>query len=130
MCKNMGEGLSDRVMEGKVEFGCGNLMMWGCMNWKGVEYVTKIDVFSLKSIFNLPHVNNASNIVNIWYSQLGWMITRRFEKVKMMLRVNATNSYTTKACCIMYLSSRNTRVKQSNDVMGLGSSQLLHGGLW
>ena len=85
---------------------------------------------SLKSIINLPHINNASNIVNICYSKLGWMITRRFEKVEMMLRVNATNSYTTKACCIMYLSSRNTRVKQSNDVKGLGSSQLLYGGLW
>ena len=85
---------------------------------------------SLKSIINLPHVNNASNMVNICYSKLGWVITRRFEKVKMMLRVNATNGYTTKAYCIMYLSSRNTRVKQCNDVKGLGSSQLLHGGLW
>ena len=130
MCKNVGEGLSDRVMEGKVEFGCGNLMMWGCMSWKGVGYVTKINVHSLKSIINLPYVKNASNIVNICYSQLGWMITRRFEKVKMMLRVNSTDTYTTKACSIMYLSSRNTRVKQSNDVKGLDSSQLLHGGLW
>ena len=85
---------------------------------------------SLKSIINLPYVNNASNIVNICYSKLGWMITRRFEKVKMILRVNATNSYITEACCIMYLGSRNTRVKQSNDVKGMGSRQLLHGGLW
>ena len=131
VCKNVGEGLSDRVMEGKVEFGCGDLMMWGCMSWKGDGYVTKIDVCSLKSIINLPHVNNASNIVNICYSKLGWMITRRFEKVKMILRVNETNSYTTKACGIMYLCSRNTRVKQSNDVKGLGSRHSLHGGsLW
>ena len=50
---------------------------------------------SLKSIINLPHVNNASNMVNICYSKLGWMITRRFEKVKMMLRVNSTNNYIT-----------------------------------
>ena len=85
---------------------------------------------SLKSIINLPHVNSASNIVNVCYSKLGWMITRRFEKAKMILRVNSTNSYTTKACCIMYLGSRNTRVKQSNDVKGLGSRQLLHSGLW
>ena len=56
----MGAGLSDRVMKGKVEFGCGNLMMWGCMSWKGDGYVTKIDDCSLKSIINLPHVNNAS----------------------------------------------------------------------
>ena len=117
-------------MKGKVEFGCGNLMMWGSMSWKEVVYVTKIDVCSLKSIINVPHVNNASNIVNICYSKLGWMITRRLKKVKMMLRVYSTNSYITRACCIMYLSSRNTRVKQCNDVKGLGSSQLLHGGLW
>ena len=129
MCKNVEGGLSDRVMEGKVEFGCGDLMMCGCMSWKGDGYVTKIGVCSLKSIINLPHVNNASNIVNICYSKLGWMITR-FEKVKMILRVSATNSYTTKACWIMYFGSRNTRVKQSNDVKGLGSRQLLHGGLW
>ena len=25
------EGLSDRVVEGTVKFGGGNLMMWGCM---------------------------------------------------------------------------------------------------
>ena len=85
---------------------------------------------SLKSIINLPHVNNVSNMVNICYSKLGWMITRRFEKVKMILRVNKTNSYTAKACCVMYLGSRNTRVKQSNDVKGLGSRQLFHSGLW
>ena len=73
---NMGEGLSDRVMEGKVEFECENLMMWECMSWKGVGYVTKINVCGLKSIINLPHVNNASNMVNICYGKLGWMITR------------------------------------------------------
>ena len=43
MCKNVGEGLSDRVMEGKVEFGCGDLMMWGCMSWKGDGYVLRSD---------------------------------------------------------------------------------------
>ena len=61
---------------------------------------------SLRSIINLPNSNYVSNIVNISQSKLGLMITRRPEKVKMMLRVNATNSNTTKACCIMYLSSR------------------------
>ena len=81
---------------------------------------------SLRSIINLPNSNYVSNIVNISHSKLGLMITRRPEKVKMMLRVNATNSNTTKACCIMYLSSRKTRVKQSNDIKGLGSSQFLH----
>ena len=117
-------------VEGKIEFGCRNLMMWVYICWEGVRYITKIDFCSLKSIINLPNSNNASNIVNISQSKLGLMITRRPEKVKMMLRVNATNSNTTKACCIMYLSSRKTRVKQSNDIKGLGSSQFLHSDLW
>ncbi|KAJ2922344.1 hypothetical protein H1R20_g14755, partial [Candolleomyces eurysporus] len=37
------EGLSDRLVEGTVKFGGGNLMMWGCMTWDGVGYATKID---------------------------------------------------------------------------------------
>ena len=41
--KDVGEGLSDRVVEGTVKFGGGSLMMWGCMGWDGVEYATKID---------------------------------------------------------------------------------------
>jgi hypothetical protein len=41
--KDVGEGLSDRVVEGTVKFGGGNLMMWGCMGWDGVGYATKID---------------------------------------------------------------------------------------
>jgi hypothetical protein len=41
--KNEGEGLSDRVVEGTVKFGGGNLMMWGCMGWNGVGYATKIN---------------------------------------------------------------------------------------
>lgn len=41
--KEVGEGLSDRLVEGTVKFGGGNLMMWGCMTWDGVGYATKID---------------------------------------------------------------------------------------
>ena len=41
--KEEGEGLSDRLVEGTVKFGGGNLMMWGCMTWDGVGYATKID---------------------------------------------------------------------------------------
>ena len=41
--KDVGEGLSDRIVEGTVKFGGGNLMMWGCMGWDGVGYATKID---------------------------------------------------------------------------------------
>jgi len=41
--KEGGESLSDRLVEGTVKFGGGNLMMWGCMSWEGVGYATKID---------------------------------------------------------------------------------------
>jgi len=41
--KDVGEGLSDRLVEGTVKFGGGNLMLWGCMGWDGVGYATKIE---------------------------------------------------------------------------------------
>jgi transposase len=41
--KRAGEGLSDRLVEGTVKFGGGNLMLWGCMLWEGPGYSTKID---------------------------------------------------------------------------------------
>jgi hypothetical protein len=41
--KDVGESLSDRLVEGTVKFGGGNLMMWGCMGWDGVGYASKID---------------------------------------------------------------------------------------
>ena len=41
--KEVGEGLSDRVVEGTVKFGGGNVMMWGCMGWDGVRYATRIE---------------------------------------------------------------------------------------
>ena len=41
--KEVGEGLSDRVVEGTVKFGGGDVMMWGCMGWDGVGYTTRIE---------------------------------------------------------------------------------------
>lgn len=41
--KMPGEALSDRLVEGTVKFGGGNLMFWGCMFWEGVGYGSKID---------------------------------------------------------------------------------------
>jgi hypothetical protein len=41
--KMVGEGLSDRLVEGTLKFGGGSLMMWGCMMWEGVGYACKID---------------------------------------------------------------------------------------
>ena len=40
---NVGEGLSDRLVEWTVKFGGGNLMLWGCMGRDGVGYATKIE---------------------------------------------------------------------------------------
>jgi len=40
--KKQGEGLLDWLVEGTLKFGGENLMMWGCMIWKGVGYTTKI----------------------------------------------------------------------------------------
>ena len=34
--KEVGEWLSDRVVEGTVKFGGGDVMVWGCMGWDGV----------------------------------------------------------------------------------------------
>ena len=31
--KYVGEGLSDRLVEGTMKFGGGKLMLWGCMGW-------------------------------------------------------------------------------------------------
>ena len=31
--KEVGEGLSDRVVEGAVKFEGGSVIMWGCMGW-------------------------------------------------------------------------------------------------
>ena len=39
----MGEGLTDRQVEGTLKFGGGNVMMWGCMFWEGIGYVTRIE---------------------------------------------------------------------------------------
>ena len=41
--KKDGEGLSDRLVGGTLEFGGGCLMVWGCMLWDGVGYACKID---------------------------------------------------------------------------------------
>ena len=41
--KKTGEGLSDRLVEGTLKFHGGSVMMWGCMTWQGVGFVTKID---------------------------------------------------------------------------------------
>ena len=41
--KDRDEGLSDRLVEGTVKFGGGNLLLWGCMAWDGVGYATRIE---------------------------------------------------------------------------------------
>ena len=41
--KKVGEGLSDRLVQGTQKFGGGSLMMWGCMLWDRVGYICRID---------------------------------------------------------------------------------------
>ena len=35
--------LNDRLVEGTLKLRGGSLMMWGCMGWEGIGYVTKIN---------------------------------------------------------------------------------------
>jgi len=41
--KEVGEPLTDRLIESTVKFGGGNVMMWGCMFWEGIGYATRIE---------------------------------------------------------------------------------------
>ena len=41
--KEVGEPLSDRLVQGTVKFGGGNVMVWGCMGWNGVGWATRIE---------------------------------------------------------------------------------------
>ena len=41
--KEAGESLSDRLVEGTVKFGGGNIMIWGCMNWEGIGFACRIE---------------------------------------------------------------------------------------
>ena len=43
MWKEVGEGLTDRQVEGTLKFGGGNVMMWGCMFWEDIVYATRIE---------------------------------------------------------------------------------------
>ena len=41
--KKLGEGLSDRLVQGTMKFGGGSVMVWGCMMWEGTGYAVRID---------------------------------------------------------------------------------------
>jgi transposase len=41
--KEVGEGLSDRLVEGTTKFGGGSVMVWGCMCWDGIGYAERIE---------------------------------------------------------------------------------------
>jgi hypothetical protein len=84
----------------------------------GIDDIVKC-LTSLGSIINLPHMNNVPGIVNTDYSKLSRVTTRSLGKVGAMLRANTANSSIAKACLGTDLSSRQTRVKQSNDMKHL-----------
>ena len=41
--EKQGEGLIDCEVIGTVKFGGGNMMVWGCMTWDGVGYLSEVD---------------------------------------------------------------------------------------
>jgi len=41
--KRVGEGLSDRLVEGTYKFGGGSVMIWSCMLWEGPGYMCRIE---------------------------------------------------------------------------------------
>ena len=95
---------------------------------EGVDNVLKcFDGFC--SVINLPHANNVFNIINICHSKLERIITSIIGRVKVMLRVNITDSSTTEACLVTDLNFRKTRIKQSNNIKGFHRNQLLLGGM-
>jgi hypothetical protein len=81
------------------------------------------------SVINLPHANNVFNLINICHSKLERIITSIIGRVKVMLRVNITDSSTTEACLVTDLRFRKTRIKQSNNIKGFSRNQLLLGGM-
>ena len=96
--------------------------------YEGVDNILKC-FCGFCSVIDLPHANNVFNIINICHSKLGRTITRSLGKIKMMLRVNITDSSTTETCLVTDLSVRKTRVKQSNNIKGFSRNQPLLGGM-
>ena len=47
--KKKGEGLSDCLVDGTLKFGGGNLMFWGCFEWKGTGHSCRIIMPDRKS---------------------------------------------------------------------------------
>jgi hypothetical protein len=41
--KNKGEGLSAREFKGRVKFGGGSLMLWGCIEWNRVGVLSEVE---------------------------------------------------------------------------------------
>ena len=62
-------------------------------------------------VINLSHANNVFNIINICHSKLERIVTSIIGRVKVMLRVNITDSSITEACLVTDLSVRKTRIK-------------------
>ena len=41
--KKKGQGLIAREVQGTVKFGGGDIMVWGCMGWKGVGQLAEVE---------------------------------------------------------------------------------------
>ena len=81
------------------------------------------------SVTNLLHANNVFNIINICHNKLERIITSTIGRVKVILRVNITDSSSTGSCLVTDLSIRKTTIKQSNNIKGFKGNQLLLGGM-
>ena len=81
------------------------------------------------SVINLPHANNVFNVINTCHNILERIITSTIGRVKVMLRVNITDSSTTEVCLVTDLSFRKTRIKQSNNIKDFNRNWLLLGGM-
>ncbi len=42
--KGTEESLSDWLVEGTVKFGGGGIIVWSCMGWEGIGYMSRIEV--------------------------------------------------------------------------------------
>ena len=95
---------------------------------EGVDNVLKC-FYGFCSVIHLPYANNVFNVINICHSKLERIITSIIGRVKVMLRVNITDSSTTEACLVIDLGFRKTKIKQSNNIKGFHRNQLLLGGM-
>ncbi|KAJ3478481.1 hypothetical protein NLI96_g9726 [Meripilus lineatus] len=69
--KQAEESLSDRLVEGTVKFGGGNLMLWGCMGWEGIGYACRIEGKIDGELYELILGDELMNSLEYWDKDIG-----------------------------------------------------------